>query len=163
MSDADEPTKRYEGYTDYQSTSNRIGRSIDEAVDAYAAIDSLHAEGARVRPQRAAEARRYILAAALKLVPELEANRNGKDDDIYGEILDRWIGDGEAANGDGDEEPFIDRLRDVSLQTECPDWLYQLVADIRKAGWEVGYLQAGRTVTERELDRDEAEARAMFD
>lgn len=191
-SDGDEATQRWEGYSDYASVSQRVARAIGDAVDAYAYIQSLHAENARIRQRQAAQARSRIVGAAHKLMPELEANAanapsggDGSDAsdgddraddrdadegdegdatsagvrevDVYTEILTRWT---ESYKGG---EGLLDRLQDVRLHQECPEWLETLVRDIRKAGWEIGYLQAGRTISETTLDPDEEQARSMFE
>lgn len=152
--------REFEGYSDYRTVSNRVGGSIDQAIDSYATLAALHGEGARVRPQMAAEARRDIEAAALKLLPELEANEDatggdGDDEaaDFYADVLERWQGD------DG----YLAELREQSLQDECPDWLYKFVTDIRRVGWEIGYLKAGRVTSEPDLEPDERAAAEMFE
>lgn len=151
-------TKRWEGYSDYQSVSNRVAAAIDDAIDAYAYIEALHIEDARIRQREAAEARSRIVGATIKLLPELEQNSSNADgDSVYGEILERWTG-----SPDGDDG-LLEKLKSVRLRSECPDWLGQLVRDIRKAGWEIGYLQAGRTVSESNLDPNEEQARSMFE
>lgn len=127
----------WEGYSDYQRVSIRIGRSIDEALDAYAELDSRHQENAPIPPNVAAEARTNILSAAMRLLPELEADRS-VEDKPYDEMLRRWRSGGDGAG-------YLQRLNEVSLQQECPGWLFQLVLDLRTAGWHLGYLQAGRT------------------
>jgi len=154
-----ETQQRWEGYSDYQSVSNRVAAAIDDAIDAYAYIESLHIENERIRQREAAEARSRILAATIKLLPELEANANNNTDngDIYTDIHTRWT----TSFNDGDG--FLDRLKHTQLQHECPDWLGILAQDIRKAGFEIGYLQAGRTIAETDLDEDEQHARAMFE
>jgi hypothetical protein len=148
-SGTDRPT-RYEGYSDFSHVSRSVASAVDDAVEAYALIQSHHSEGARVTPQTAAEAAAHILGAALKLKPELE---NDLDDETYHEILDRWEGD------DG----YIERLKQTSLSSRCPEWLGHLVHDIRTAGFELGYLQAGRTVKTEPDDPVEADTEAMFD
>jgi hypothetical protein len=142
---------RYEGFSDFQSVSQSVAAAVEEAVDAYAIIQSKHAEGARVRPPQAAEAASKILGAALKLLPELE---QGLDETKEGqELAEQWTGD------DG----FIERLKAARLATESPDWLGDFVVQIRRAAWELGYLQAGTTVKEEPDDPVEAETEAMFD
>lgn len=144
---------RWEGYSDYQKVSIRVGETIENAVDAYARIDSLHTENAVVEPELAAEARARIKSAAMKLIPELENDREVVD--FYDEVLERWQGD------DG----YLQELREVSLQQSCPEWLEDMVIDIRRAGWELGYLQAGRTERVTPEDPDEAkqqEIQQMF-
>jgi len=156
----DDVRTEYEGYSDYKTVSNRVGVSIERAVDACASISALHTEGARVRPQLAAALRRDIVAAALMLVPDLEGARNGDGDDIYSEILDRW---GVVEDGEFDDDGYLGQLRQTDLQNECPDWILQLAIDIRRAGWEIGYLRAGRINRELDVGEDERQARSMFE
>lgn len=153
----DDAEIRYEGFSDYQSVSNRVTASIDNAVDAFAMIDSLHAENARIQQREAAMARRHMLSAAIKLLPEIKENKNGKEDDIFADIYSRWV-----EEGDGDTGPFLDELKKVEFQSEAPDWLSQFAQDIRRAGWEIGYLQAGRTVKDEDLDPADEQAQDMF-
>lgn len=152
-------TKRWEGYSDYQTNSNRVAAAIDDAIDAYAYVESLHIEGARIRQNDAAEARSRIVGATIKLLPELEENasNSGDDETIYDEILTRWTEEYDGGEG------FLKRLKQVRLRSDCPEWLGDLAQDIRKAGWEIGYLQAGRTVSESNLDPTEGQARSMFE
>lgn len=150
-SELPERATRYEGFSDYQSVSRSVAAAVEEAVDAYAIIQSKHCEGERVQPPQAAEASSKILAAALKLLPELE---QGLDETEEGqELAEKWSGD------DG----FIERLKSARLATESPEWLGEFVVEIRRAAWELGYLQAGRTVKEEPDDPVEAETEAMFD
>ncbi len=161
MSQADNggTSTRWEGYSDYQIVSKRVGKSVHNAIEAYARLDSLHAEGAQVPPETAATARSHIFAAALKLVPELrrDAPRENDDDnggvELYGEILDRW---------EGDDGYLRNKLHNVQLQRECPGWLFQFILDIRRAAWELGYLQAGRERKGEPDDPVEAETADMF-
>lgn len=152
--ESDDYVETWEGYSDYEFVSRRMSIAIDEAVDAYSKIRAMHREGARIRPQPAAKARSRIYAAALRVLVEME----GQDGEKYTKILDRW-----KREDDDDEDGYLDRLDTVQLQTRCPDWLYQMVKDIRTAGWELGYLQAGRKNRERTDDSPEAEASEMFD
>jgi hypothetical protein len=147
-------SKRFEGYSDYEIVSLRLGESIDKAVDAYAQIDAAHSEDANISPQFAAKARGRILSAAIKLLPALYADRDSVD--TYDEMLEEW------EEGVGGEPGYIDRLKNTSLRRECPDWLYSFVLDIRRAGWELGHLQAGRTTKEYD-DPVEGETEAMFE
>lgn len=145
---------RWEGYADYQRVSIRIGKSIDDALDAYAELDSRHQEAARIPPAVAAEARSSILSAAMRLVPELEADR-AVDDTPYDEILARW-------QGTGDRPGFLQRLNETQLQEECPSWLFQMTLDIRTAGWHLGYLQAGRTESNRDENDPKVQVNDML-
>lgn len=136
--------KVWDGYSDYATVSSRIGRNVFNAIDAYADVHSLHVEGARVKPREAATARAEILSAAMSLKPELENQK--ETNEAIETILDRWDG----GSGDDDvpvevpDEGFLRAFDDVQLSVNDPSWLYQLVIDIRRAGWELGYLKAGR-------------------
>src|SRR6056297_149462 len=89
MSDS-QTTKTWEGYSDYQSVSNSIARSIDNAIEAYTLIESIHNENARISSTQAAKARSKIKLAALKIVPELR--EDAPTNELYQEILARWNG-----------------------------------------------------------------------
>jgi len=142
---------RYEGFSDYNKVSRSVAESIDDAVDAYALIQSRHTEDKPVKPDLAAEGAGRILGAAIRLLPELE--QDSDDVEEYGELLGDWAG----------EEGYIERLKDARLSRDCPGWLGEFVVQIRRAGWELGYLQAGRTVKQEPDDPVERDSEAMFD
>jgi len=156
MSDS-EPSERgtrWDGYSNYEKVSDRYARSIDDALNAWSWIDAAHAENAQVRPADAAKARSQIKAAAYRLIPEME---NDEDEvDLYADILERWLGD------DG----YIERFESVSLTTSSPGWMHDFMLTLRRAGWELGYLKAGRSQQTEIEDADaraDAEAKAMFE
>lgn len=154
-SDADTPGEdrtTWEGYSDYREISLRTAESIDRALEAFALVDSAHTEGWTLGAREAAEARADILACAIKLVPELRQDRAEKG--IFDDILTRWLSEG---TGEG----YITQLDEASLRSTCPGFLFQMVLDMRAAGWHLGYLQAGRTQTEH-ADPDEHQAESMF-
>ena len=142
---------RWEGYSDYRLVSGRIARTIEDAVEAYAVIDARHSEGATVSPDLASDARASIMAAAMMLQHEMERERDDADKP-YDEILSRWEG----------EEGLLQKMDGIQLRKVRPGWLHKMVLDIRRAGWELGYLQAGRTGSREPEDSVEAEAEAMF-
>ena len=144
----------WESYSDFKYVSYQISKAIQDAIDAYATLKSLHDEGSKVRSQEAARARSPILSAAMQLLPELEHNKNSKQ--IYRKMVENWTESGV------DDDGYIDALQDASLQHECPTWLYEFVYDLRKAGWELGYLQAGRYEEDEKEDDARASARAML-
>lgn len=146
----DEKATVWEGYSDYQKVSHRMAMSIEDAVDAYAALKALHREDARIKADRAASARRHILAAALRLRVEMEPDRD--EIDGYDEMLTRWEG----------EEGFLEKFDAIRLQNTCPSWLDEFAEDIRRAGWELGYLQAGRSVQSEEGDAAEQQATSLL-
>lgn len=141
---------KWEGFSNYNRVSDRIARSVHEAIQAYAVIESRHAENARVKAHHAAEARSKILAAALRLKVEMGSDKNSDD---FEEMLDRWE----------DEDGYLAQLENTQLKRRCPAWLSSFVEDIRTAGYELGYLQAGRTVTEEPDDPVEGDTERMFD
>jgi hypothetical protein len=91
-----------------------------------------------------------MLGAVLKVVPEMRQDRN--EVDLYDEILTEWEGDGGR----------LKRLRRVDLYADCPEWLQDMMLQLRRAGWELGYLQAGQRDAPEPEDQVEAEARSMF-
>lgn len=148
---ADAP--RWDAYSNYEAVSSQVTETIEKALNAYARVNSFHVEGVSIPPDLAVEARGRILTAALRLKPELEHDRGTVEK--YDEILGRWEG----------SEGHLQRLRGTSLRQSDPDWLEELVQDIATAGWEIGYLQAGR-VGEKERsvpDPDEEFARMFSD
>lgn len=129
---------RFEGFSDFKFVSRRMAEAIDDATDATELVGSLYAEGAQLNPREVAIARSKILAAAMRLRPEMIANKNSNE--RYEAILDDWEGD------DG----YIKRFRDTSLYDEFPEWLPEFSNQIRVAGFMLGYLKAGREVDTEE-------------
>jgi len=74
------------------------------------------------------------------------------DNERYQDLLDSFEG----------REGYTARLKSADLSQSCPGWLYQCVVDIRRAGFQLGYLKAGRESDDRDLETDEDEARQMF-
>jgi len=146
----DERDTRWEGYSDYRTVSQEMADSIQSAVRAYAYIDSAHQEGAKVTPAEAAEARARILSAAVSLIPEMDEDKDTVE--LYDDVLERWQGD------DG----YVRRLSDTKLSQQSPSWLFKMVLDLRKVGWKIGYLQAGRSREVTDDDPVEAETDEMF-
>lgn len=144
----DGPQSRWEGYSDYRHVSGRMAEVIFDAVEAFAEIDARHTEGARVSPEQAAEARRKIHAAIMNVRYEMEQDRDAVDE--FDQILTRW-----------DDEQLIMQFHNSQFTSSLPGAVGQLVADVRAAGWELGYLQAGRTSTTDPADAIEAETDAM--
>lgn len=144
-SDGDTPSndQQWDGYSDFRTVSSRIGNLIFDAIEAYARVRGLHKEGAQIQPAQTADARAHILAAAMALRAEMDHER-GRD--AIDAILDRW------EEGEGSEDitvavpdrGFMREFRDTVLYNDDPEWLGQFVSDMWRAGWELGYLKAGR-------------------
>jgi len=143
-------TTSWDGYADYQTVSDRIARSIHEAIEGYATVERAHNENASFHPNEAARAGARILTAAISVQTELQAYADENDE--YQDLLEEFRGD------DG----YVQKLRQVRLRNESPDWLYDFVVDIRTAGFKLGYLKAGREEEERNGDEPEDHAREMF-
>lgn len=146
-----EPGTRWDSFSVYGEVSKDVADAVQAAIDAYSHIDSIHAEGADVAPKRAAEARACILAAAHRLMTELENERDQVD--LYDDILERWEG----------QDGFIQRMGQVRLNSMSPGFLHQFVRDIHRAAWELGYIRAGRAERQALEDRVEDDARSMFE
>lgn len=141
---------RWEGYSNYENVSYRFAASVDKALEAFARIDAAHSEGADVPPLIAAEARGRILTAMMKVMTEME--RDQENVELYEEILGKWTG----------ERGYNARLSQTSLREESPAWLFDMMMDLRKAAWELGYLKSGRAAKEEDPDPIEGDARSMF-
>lgn len=127
----------YHGFSDFQFVSRRVAIAVDDAISAYALLESIQVEGAGVEPQQVAEARARIVGAAMRLVPEMEAERDD-DEKPYDQILTKW------QDGAEDTDGYLNEIQDVSLYDSHPPWLRDFVTDIRRAAWHIGYLKAGK-------------------
>jgi hypothetical protein len=123
----------WEAYADYQSVSERVAESIADAIDALVIIERTKVIGDSMKPGPETNLQADVLSAVVRLSTELENERESKQ--LYDEILTRWEG----------EEGFINRFRNVNVQNYEPKpFLQQFAKDIHRAGWELGYLKAGR-------------------
>jgi len=152
-----EDKRTWEGYADYYRVSDRYARAVSDATDSYHALRAAHVEGATVDPQLAAEARAGIKAAGMRLLPELERERDRNE--LYDEICERWLEGTDGGKG------LWYRLDDVELRRQCPSWLFRMMRDIRMAAWELGYIKAGREERDESLsddDETDRQVREMF-
>lgn len=141
---------RWEGYSDYQLVSKRVGQSVFDAIESYALLQSAMIESASINPDRIAEARADILAAALRLVVEMQAESHQEE---YQKILNDWEG----------EEGYLSQFQALSIQQDgLPGWVSEFVSQIRTAAWELGYLKAGRRAKEEPEDPIERDVDNMF-
>lgn len=128
-----ESQTQWDAYSDYQLVSQRVAKSIEDANDAYAIIESGLKSGAKIDSYQETELRADILGAAMRLRVELENERDKRP--VYDDILSDWEG----------EDGYIARFRRMDLQYDAQgEWLAEFILQIRRAGWELGYLKAGR-------------------
>jgi hypothetical protein len=132
-SDRGAPRSEWEAYADYKSVSDRVAEHIDDAIDALCYLESSKDAGYKPDPDEEADYRAVVLTAATSVKTELENERDLKT--VYDEILNRWEG----------EDGYINRFREVDVTGYGRDgWMYQFAEDLHRAGWELGYLKAGR-------------------
>lgn len=126
--------RSYHAYTDYEDVTARMSGSIAQALEDYSMLHSLKAENVVPKDRDVAQTRANLLAAAIRIRSELDAGNidNGEA------IKTRW-----ETGGAEYEEGFIEKLHDHELEFGYESWLFQLVQDLRRAAWELGYLQAG--------------------
>lgn len=149
----DGPDSEWDAYSDYAQVSQRVTESISDAMDAYAALDNAVATGNKLNLRERTLLRADILAAAMRLQIELEAERD-RGADYAEKMLDRWEGD----------EGYINRFRTSSFVDHSPEWFNDFASDIRRAGWELGYLQAGReNKIDQTPDGEDGDIRSMID
>jgi len=143
----------WDAYSDYQHVSRRVAKSIGDAVDAISIIDSAGIAGEKIQPPQETDLRADVLGAVRRLQTELENER--EQNDVYDEILTRWQG----------EEGYINRFRSLNAPTlQSQPWLQQFASDIHRAGWELGYLKAGREEKQsRGGDAYDGEVRDMIE
>ena len=123
----------WEAYADYKSVSERVADSVADAINGLSTIESAKAAGEKLPPSVETDSRSAVLTAVTLLSTELENERGSKE--VYDDILSRWEG----------EEGYLERFRTADLVDRPPEpWIKQFAEDIHRAGWELGYLKAGR-------------------
>ncbi|UXF50877.1 MAG: hypothetical protein HQRvContig02_20 [Haloquadratum phage sp.] len=143
----------WDAYSDYQHVSRRVAGSIGDAIDAISVIDSGKVAGEKLSSREETDLRADVLGAVIRLQTELENERD--QNEVYDEILARWEGD----------EGYINRFRGVDpMDYQAEAWLQQFARDIHRAGWELGYLKAGREEKQnRGGDAYDGEVRDMIE
>lgn len=143
----------WDAYADLEVVSKQVTETIKNALEAYALLDKAGQHRSKIRTGRVVELEADILAAAMRLSVELEAEAD-RDVGYAIDILDRWQGD------DG----YIQRFRQTSVKNSREPWIHEFVSDIRRAGWELGYLQAGKREENTDnADSSDGEVRAMIE
>lgn len=159
-----EVSQRWEGYSDYEVVSKRIGRKVSKAIEAYSVLQSAGAERAELEDIEYTQARAKILDAAMSLKVEIEREAENEpansDDNIYKPIVARWSDGADENASDG----YINEFMQLSISQggQVPGWVFNFVEDIRRAAWELGYLQAGRVNSKGDIGIDE-DVNAMFE
>jgi hypothetical protein len=131
----------WEGYSIYRKVSAENHDAVTQAIDAHAAIVAMQSENHFPDPDEAREYKSAILGAAMRFLTELEREADRRPDSEFSEILDAWT-------DDEDSEGSITKLRQTQLRSERvveDDWFRELVEQIHKVAWELGYIKAGRT------------------
>lgn len=141
---------RWKGFSDYENVAAQLHEDINNAVRAYSHLNSKDQQNIGLTPQTAVQTRQAILHIAKRLKYEIE--KNGHVDAFEG-MEDDWTGD------DG----YVARLERTDFYSDgVPPWLEDMVDDIVKAGWELGYTKAG---IERPAnpDEDDEQVKEMID
>jgi len=162
--DQEQVTQRWEGYSDYEVVSKRIGRKVSNAIEAYSVLQGAGAERAQLSDYEYTQARAKILDAAMSLKVEIEREAANEppnsDENIYTPIVDRWTDGGDENAPEGYINEFM--AMSISNGGRVPGWVFTFVEDIRRAAWELGYLQAGRVSGQEGIGIDE-DVNAMFE
>jgi len=143
----------WDAYSDVQHVSRHVSKTIVDAVAAIQTIKSAKRSGEKLSSREETDLRADVLTAMSLVRTELENEREQKE--RYGEILSRWEG----------EDGFISRFDNMdAIGTRSEGWLDQFAADIHRAGWELGYLKAGREEKQkRGGDAYDGEVREMIE
>lgn len=129
----------WDAYSDYALVSKWVAQSIRDAIEAYALLDQAAMTNRKVTTNEETKLRADIVSAAMRLQTELQQERD-RNKEFAKEILTRW-----EDSDDGEEPGYITRFRTAqSGEVSQLEFLNQFAQDIRRAGWELGYLQAGR-------------------
>lgn len=137
MATAEDSETKWDAYSDYQDVSNRLTKSIDAAIEAFALLDQARQTGCKINSKHEMQERAEIVAAATRLRVELESE-SARGEEYAEEILDKWV-------GEGDEEGYLAKFRHAPRGGIADlEFLEEFATDIRRAGWELGYLRAGR-------------------
>lgn len=162
--DQEQAIQRWEGYSDYEVVSKRIGRKVSNAIEAYSVLQGAGAERAELSDYEYTRARAKILDAAMNLKVEIEREAANEppnsDENIYTPIVDRWTEGTDENASDGYINAFM--ALSISRGGRVPGWVFTFVEDIRRAAWELGYLQAGRVSGKEGIGIDE-DVNAMFE
>ena len=148
-----EPESEWDAYSDFQHVSRSVSKTILEAVRAIQTIESAKVSGEKLQSREESDLRSDVLTAVTLVRAELENER--EQNEVYESILSRWEG----------ENGFITRFKEMdAILPQSEPWLQQFADDIHRAGWELGYLKAGREEKQsRGGDAYDGEVRDMIE
>lgn len=125
----------WDGYTDYKQVAGRVASEIHDATAAAAMLQRTHVEGGQYDAREIAEATSRIMSAALLIEEQLAKWQDNNPE--YQDILESW-------RGSEGEPGRIEQFQQTDFYAESPDWLFDFVRELNRAGLLLGYLKAGR-------------------
>lgn len=148
---------KYEGYSDYNHVSQSIVGTINDAVQALSDFRAADLSGAKLKGE-ATTMHGDVLNACWQLRVELEHESTESGENFADEILQQWYGGGE-------QDGWVNILQNTrTAAVPEKQFLGDLAHSIRRAGWELGYLKAGReNETDDEGDADDAEVTKLIE
>jgi hypothetical protein len=89
--------QKWESYSVFKEISSELHKNVNNAIKAYAHINSLDTSNMGITPQSAVKIKRAILGVSTRVFYEIQINRHV---DEYREIYERWSGNKVDENGD---------------------------------------------------------------
>jgi len=162
---AEDGDTQWKGYSAYQEVASQLHQDVNRAVKAYSHINSKSSQNIGITPQTAVKAKGAILGISKRLFHEIRRNARIEP---YDEIYERWSGD-EVVDGDAgrevvetDDAGYIVMLERADFTQGMPEWLGQMVDDLIRAAWKLGYIRSG-VDKPADPDADETQVDEMFD
>jgi hypothetical protein len=159
---AEDGDTQWKGYSAYKEVASQLHKDVNRAVKAYAHINSKSSQNVGITPQTAVNAKSAMLGISKRLFHEIR--RNAKIDP-YTEIYERWSGDNVTEDGEIEETDsagYVVMLERADLTNGEPEWLGQMVDDLIRAAWKLGYIRSG-VDKPADPDSDETQVDEMFD
>lgn len=129
----DERGSKFSAYADYDSVSRSIAEAVDRANEAYSYVAARKAQGKSVSNDVAVQFRQRMKDVAIRLLPELHANK--ATNQKLKTILKRWEEDGTAgdvvpepaeasaiADGGDDLDEDTQELLEARARNNTADW-----------------------------------------
>jgi len=154
--------QKWESYSVFKEISSELHKNVNNAIKAYAHINSLDTSNMGITPQTAVKVKRAILGVSTRVFYEIQINRHV---DEYRDIYERWSGNKVDESGDiieKDSRGYILLLEQADFTQGPPDFLSQLMKDLVKATWTLGYIRAG-VYKNADPDKPDAQVSDMFE